>query len=75
MNGNQLHTILTNSPAECQYSTYDRELLAVYLAIKHFRHYVEGRVFTVYTDDKPLTYSMNISPRGVVNGRYLLHWI
>ena len=47
------------SPAECRYSTYDRELLAVYLAIKHFRHYVEGRVFTVYTDHKPLTYSMN----------------
>ena len=47
------------SPAECQYSTYDRELLAVYLAIKHFRHYVEGRAFTVYIDHKPLTYSMN----------------
>ena len=47
------------SPTECRYSTFDRELLAVYLAIKHFRYYVEGRVFTVYTDHKPLTYSMN----------------
>ena len=24
------------------------ELLVVYLAIKHFRHYVEGRAFAVY---------------------------
>ena len=47
------------SPTERRYSTYDRELLAVYLAIKHFRYYVEGRAFTVYTDHKPLIYSMN----------------
>ena len=25
-------------PAETRYSTFDRELLAIYLAIKHFRH-------------------------------------
>ena len=30
-------------PAETRYSTFDRELLAIYLAIKHFRHFVEGR--------------------------------
>lgn len=27
----------------------------MYLAIKHFRFFVEGRIFTVYTDHKPLT--------------------
>ena len=32
-------------PAETKYSTFDRELLAVYLSIKHFRHFVEGREF------------------------------
>lgn len=45
------------SPAESKYGAYDRELLAIYLAIKHFRHMVEARVFTVYTDHKPLTYA------------------
>ena len=29
-------------PSEIRYSTFDRELLAVYLAIKHFHHFVEG---------------------------------
>ena len=46
-------------PSESKYSTYDRELLAVYLAIKHFQHFIEGRTFTVFTDHKPLTYSLS----------------
>ncbi len=32
-------------PAETRYSTFDRELLAIYLAIRHFRHFLEGRHF------------------------------
>ena len=42
------------TPAETRYSTFDRELLAVYLSIKHFRHFLEGRTFHVLTDHKPL---------------------
>ena len=45
-------------PAECKYSVFDRELLALYLAIRHFRHYLEGRSFVAYTDHKPLTFAM-----------------
>ena len=44
---------------EKHYSTFDRELLAVYLAIKHFRHFLEGREFHVFTDHKPLTFALN----------------
>lgn len=46
-------------PAEQRYSTYDRELLAIYKGIKHFRHYLEGRDFFVNTDHKPLVYAFN----------------
>ena len=49
-------------PAETRYSTFDRELLAIYLAIKHFRHILEGRPFFVLTDHKPLVYSLSSSP-------------
>ena len=45
-------------PAETRYSTFDRELLAIYLSIKHFRHFVEGRNFHVVTDHKPLTFAI-----------------
>ena len=45
------------SPAETRYSAFDRELLAIYLAIKHFRHMVEAREFTIYTDHKPLIFA------------------
>ena len=41
--------------AEKKYSTFDRELLAIYLTIKHFRHLLEGRKFSIFTDHKPLT--------------------
>lgn len=44
-------------PAEQRYSTFDRELLAIYLAIKHFRHFLEGREFHVLTDHKPIIHS------------------
>jgi RNase H-like domain found in reverse transcriptase len=31
--------------AQCRYSTFDRELLACYEAVKHFRWSLEGRLF------------------------------
>jgi cleavage and polyadenylation specificity factor subunit 1 len=44
-------------PAERKYSAFDRELLALYLAVRHFRYFLEGRNFTVFTDHKPLTFA------------------
>jgi RNase H-like domain found in reverse transcriptase len=41
------------SKAEVYYSTFDRELLAAFLAVKHFRFQLEGRSFRLYTDHKP----------------------
>lgn len=42
-----------------KYSPYDRELLAVYEAIRYFRHMVEARDFVIYTDHKPLTFAFS----------------
>ena len=44
---------------ETKYSAFDRKLLAVYLAVRHFRYYLDGRLFTVFTDHKPLTSAFN----------------
>ncbi len=44
-------------PAEKKYSAFDRELLALHLAVRHFRYFVEGRNFTAFTDHKPLTFA------------------
>ena len=49
-------------PSETQYSTFGWELLAVYLSIKHFRHFVKGRDFHIRTDHKPLTFAMGTRP-------------
>lgn len=48
-------------PAEEKYSAFDRELLALHLAIRHFRYFLEGRVFVAYTDHKPLTFAFSKS--------------
>ncbi|GBP78798.1 Transposon Tf2-9 polyprotein [Eumeta japonica] len=45
------------SDTQQKYSAYDRELLAIYMAIKHFRNQIEGRQLTIYTDHKPITYA------------------
>lgn len=56
------------SPSQVKYSPYDRELLAIYEAIKYFRHMLEARHFIVYTDHKPISFAFherknNCSPR------------
>ncbi|XP_064481043.1 uncharacterized protein LOC135394286 [Ornithodoros turicata] len=40
-------------PPEKKYSTFGRELLAAYLAVRHFRHFLEGCRFTILTDQAP----------------------
>lgn len=42
------------SSSQQNYSTYDRELLAMYAAVKHFKYMLEGQTFVIYTDYKPL---------------------
>jgi hypothetical protein len=41
--------------AQVKYSAFDRELLACFQAIRHFRFMLEGRWFTLFTNHKPLT--------------------
>ena len=60
------------SATEKSYSAFDRELLGSYEAIKHFRHFVEARPFTLYTDHKPLTYALpSASERSPRQARHL----
>ena len=64
--GAALHQMINNEPipigffshklslAQQKYSAYDRELLAAYLSVLHFRHQIEGREVVLITDHKPL---------------------
>lgn len=45
------------SPAETKYSTFDRELLAIHMAVRHFRHLLEGTTFTINTDHQPIVHA------------------
>ena len=58
------------SRAQRNYSTFDRELVAIYLSLKHSRYFMEGRPFTIYTDHAPLTHTIS-SPLKDAPGRRL----
>ena len=69
------------NPAQQKYSTYDRELLAIYLAVKHFRHLLAGHTHVdVLTDHKALVgslgkFSDNESPRRANQLSYISEFI
>jgi hypothetical protein len=46
--------------AERNYSTIERELIAIVWSCKQFRQYLLGRKFTIGTDHKPLTWVFNV---------------
>ena len=45
--------------AEQNYSAFDRELLAVYSAVRHFKFLLEGTHFTIRTDHRPLVHAFS----------------
>ena len=45
-------------PHQQQWPPYDRELLGAFKSVRHFKHWVEGRPFTLYTDHQSLVPSM-----------------
>jgi cleavage and polyadenylation specificity factor subunit 1 len=47
------------STSQQKYSAYDRELLGIYEAVKHFRHVLEARHFLIFSDHKPLNYAFS----------------
>jgi len=76
--GAVLHQIINDTPepieffsrklnsAQMNYSTFDRELLAIHESVKHFRNILDGRKFLILTDHKPLIHLNNLknpSPR------------
>ncbi|KII60240.1 hypothetical protein RF11_05670 [Thelohanellus kitauei] len=59
-------------PHEKYYSAFDRELLPVYLSIRHFRDHLDGRTFNLFTDHKPLTFALS-KTKGLWSARQQRH--
>lgn len=68
------------SSAQQRYSTYDRELQAIFSGLKFFQHLVEGRKVLIKTDHKPLIYvfkqkSEKASPRQLRQSILSVNWL
>lgn len=73
--GDQQHVIayfsMRTTKAESNYHSYELETLAMVRSIKHFRHLLYGRKFTVITDWNPLKalrYKQECFPESIVGG-------
>jgi hypothetical protein len=64
------YAIRNLNKAERNYSTSEKELLAVVWGVKHFRPYLYGRKFKMASDHKPLMWIMNVKDPG----SRLLRW-
>ena len=60
------------SPAERNYSTIDKEYLALFSCIKRFRPYLFGVHFIAYTDHKPLISFLNHAMKSSRQQRWFL---
>lgn len=55
----------TFSKTQINYTTTEKEALAVLMAVRYFRSYLDGKKFKLYTDHQALTYLLGLTePKG-----------
>lgn len=74
--GNNLFFSRKLSPKVVRGSTFGRELLATYTAVRYFRHLSQGQTFHIFTEHKPLleAFQSIYAPRETRHLHYLMEF-
>lgn len=62
----------TLTDCEQRYNIYTKEFLSVVRSVKHFKHLLYGRKFTIVTDNAALSYLQNVKDTPGKHARWLL---
>ena len=59
------------SSSERNYSTFQKECLAIVWALQYFHHYLFGRTFVIVTDHRPLKWLQTMKPKSAQMERWM----
>ena len=60
--------------SELKHATIEKEAQAIIEAMRHWRHFLTGRHFTLRTDQKSVSYMFDQSNRGKIKNNKIMHW-
>ena len=60
------------SKSQVNYSVIQKEALAIVLAVRHFRVYLYGKQFVIYTDHRPLKWMLTMKEPSALISRWLI---
>lgn len=58
--------------SELNYSVFEKEALAIVFGVQHFRQYLIGQDFTIYCDQKSLSYVLNLKDHNSRIARWVM---
>lgn len=60
------------SDSELNYSVFEKEALGIVFGVNHFKHYLLGKKFTIYCDQKSLSYVFTLKDSSARIARWIL---
>jgi len=60
--------------SELKHPSIEKEAQAIIEAVRHWKHYLTGKHFTLRTDQKSVTFMFDQKHKGKIKNDKILHW-